>query len=154
MCRGVPVSVPIAASLSGTTRRLKVLVLVSLTSRRWMDTCDRLKPSGKLGMSSMVANHIEIVTKGTFMYSVNQAVMITALSGLVALTPALAAAQGCPPGYACQRYQQYQPTTMTPNYNSTPRLLPNTDSMAGSTFRPSAPPNQSPVGCFFAQPGC
>jgi hypothetical protein len=34
----------VAASLSGTTRGLEVFVLVSLTSRRWIDTCDQSSP--------------------------------------------------------------------------------------------------------------
>ena len=40
----MPTSVPMAVSLSGTTRGLEVLVLVSLTSRRWIDTCDHSSP--------------------------------------------------------------------------------------------------------------
>ena len=44
MCRGVPTGVPMAASLSGTIRGLEVLVLVSLTSRRRIDTSDRSRP--------------------------------------------------------------------------------------------------------------
>lgn len=44
ICRAVPVRVPRAASLSGTTLGLLVLVLVSLISRRWIDTCDHSKP--------------------------------------------------------------------------------------------------------------
>jgi hypothetical protein len=43
-CGGVPTNVPTAASLSGTTPGLEVFVLVNLTSRRWVDTCDHSSP--------------------------------------------------------------------------------------------------------------
>jgi hypothetical protein len=41
MCRGVPTaSVLMAVPFSGTTRGLEVLVLIYLTFRRWIGTCD------------------------------------------------------------------------------------------------------------------
>ena len=40
MCRGVPT----ATSLRGTMRGLEILVLVNLSSRRGIDTCDHSNP--------------------------------------------------------------------------------------------------------------
>ena len=40
MCRGVPT----ATSLRGTMRELEILVLVNLSSRRGIDTCDHSNP--------------------------------------------------------------------------------------------------------------
>jgi hypothetical protein len=86
------------------------------------------------------------------MHSLGRAMAIVVLTGLVALSPAHAQQRNFPYYQQAPVYQSppvYQPPpAYQPSY---PQYLPNGSGGPAGTFNPSAPPGQSPVGCFYTQ---